>query len=59
MNPPKLPFEMIDFNFEVIMNLSSGPYDFCKMWQGYLSGCGWTEEEFEKEMEKRIFSRED
>lgn len=55
----KTQFEVLDHNFEVIMNLSPGPYDFCEMWKNYLAGCGWTEEEFESEMEKRIFSPED
>lgn len=59
MNPPRQSFQIIDFNFEIIMNLSSGPYDFCKMWKNYLAGCGWTEEEFESHLENEVFKKED
>ena len=59
MKPNKTPFEIVDFNFEVIMNLSPGPYDFCEMWKNYLIGCGWTEAEYEKHLEDEVFKAED
>lgn len=57
--PPRAVFELIDFNFEVIMNLSTDPYGFAHMWSSYLASVGWTEEEFEAEMERRVFSNPD
>lgn len=55
---PKASFETIDFNLDVVMDLSTGPYDFCELWQKYLSSCGWTEFEYEKEVERRIFGNQ-
>jgi hypothetical protein len=59
MKQSKTPFEIVNFNFEVIMNLSPDPYDFCEMWKNYLAGCGWTEEEYQKHLEDEVFKVED
>lgn len=53
--PPRISFELLDFNCEIIMNLSPTAYDFAHMWTNYLQSCGWSEEDYELEMEKRIF----
>ncbi len=49
-------FEVIDYNFEILMNLSGNAYEFAHMWQGYLTSCGWTEYEFEVELTRRMYS---
>lgn len=52
----KQPFELIDFNFEKLCALSPSGEDFVSIWHAYLCACGWTEEEYEKELESRVFS---
>lgn len=48
-------FEIIEYNFEVLMGLAKGGYDFAHIWANYLSSVGWDEETYERELEKRIF----
>lgn len=55
MKPPKTQFEILAFNFEVIINLCKDPYHFCEMWKNYLASCGWTEMEFEQTMDRKVF----
>ena len=54
----KPPFEVVDFKLEVISRLAVDAYDFCHLWRGYLTGCGWTEEEYEQALEQEVFPTE-
>jgi hypothetical protein len=50
----KLPFEIIDFYFDKLCELSSSGEDFLTTWRAYLHGCGWTEDAYEEELTRRI-----
>jgi len=50
--PTKIEFKIVNHYFEVIANLATDAYDFCKLWMKYLSSVGWTEDEFFQQLEK-------
>jgi hypothetical protein len=51
----KLPFYIVDFNSQIILDLSKDAYDFCELWQSYLLASGWTEEAYEAELSRQVF----
>ena len=53
----KTQFEVLEYHFDLLNKLSNNPPDFSTMWINYLSSSGWSEEQFEIEMDKRIFSK--
>ena len=47
-------FSIMEYNFEVINNMARNGYEFSHMWSVYVRGCGWDEESYEAELERRI-----
>lgn len=51
----KAKFEYIESQFEVIIKLCNGGDDFAMTWKKFLESCGWTEEEYQRELDYRLF----
>jgi hypothetical protein len=52
----KTKFEYIEAQLEVIVNYCNDADDFAITWKKFLEYCGWTEEEYQKELYFRQFS---
>jgi hypothetical protein len=53
----KTDFSIIDSNQELIYKFCKSSDDFSVCWKNYLQSNGWSEEEYEEELEKKIFNK--
>lgn len=53
----KTQFEILDSNQEIIFKTCQSSNNFSDCWKNYLKVNGWSEEEYEQELDKRIFNK--
>lgn len=54
----KLSFEYIEAQFDTIASSCNDADCFAMTWKNFLNSCGWTEDEYEKELDRRLFNQD-
>lgn len=52
----KANFDYLEAQFETIANLCNSGDDFATTWKKFLESNGWTEDEYQKELDYRLFN---